>query len=147
MHRSLVAVAAAVVVAASAAMAQTKIATVEDYARLMKSNAELGSAMNKALSAPSYPEARKVLAAVRRNFVALQGFWTERKRTDAMAIVKDGLGQIDNLDKMLAADADLAAVGTASQEFGRTTCAACHKLYREGDDQSGFRFKPGVFEK
>jgi mono/diheme cytochrome c family protein len=145
MHRSLVA--AAVVVAASAALAQTKIATVEDYARLMKSNAELGGAMNKALSAPSYPEARKVLAAVRRNFVALQGFWTERKRTDAVAIVKDGLGQIDTLDRMLAADADLAAIGTASQEFGRTTCAACHKLYREGDDQSGFRFKPGVFEK
>jgi hypothetical protein len=64
-----------------------------------------------------------------------------------MAIVKDGLGQIDTLDKMLAADADLATVSMASQEFGRTTCAACHKLYREGDDQSGFRFKPGVFEK
>jgi hypothetical protein len=145
MHRALVAAAAGVLVAASAAIAQTRIATVEDYARLMKSNAELGGAMNKALGAPSYPEARKVLTAVRRNFVALQGFWTERKRTDAIAIVKDGLRQIDNLDKMLAAEADLAAVGPASQEFGRTTCAACHKLYREGDDQAGFRFKPGVF--
>jgi hypothetical protein len=136
----------------AAAAAQTppsfavpRIATVEDYASVMKSNAEAGAAMNKALTAGAYPEARLVLSGVRRNFVALQRFWTQRKRADAVAIVKDGLTQIDTLDRMLANDAELSAVGEVSRTFGRTTCAACHKLYRDGDEQTGFRFKPGVF--
>ncbi len=101
--------------------------------------------MNNALSAASYGEAQEVLASVRQNFVALQRFWGERKRADAITIVTEGLKQIDALDQMLANETDLASVQKASQEFGRTTCAACHKLYREGDEETGFRFKPGVF--
>ena len=122
-----------------------RIVTVDDYARVMKDNAQSGAAMNKALSAGAYPEARAVLASVRRNFVGLERFWTERKRADAVTIVKDGLTQIDALDRLLADNADVSAIVAASQTFGRTTCAACHKLYREGDEQTGFRFKAGVF--
>ena len=32
-----------------------------------------------------------------------------------------------------------------AKEFGGAVCAACHKQYREGDNQTGFRFKDGVF--
>jgi len=32
----------------------------------------------------------------------------------------------------------------AGKEFGGATCGACHKLYREGDAQSGFKFKAGA---
>jgi hypothetical protein len=127
------------------AIGQTKISTVEEYAKVMRSNVETGRAMNQALTTKSYPEARKALATARGNFVALEGFWAERKRDDAVSIVKDGLNQIDALDNMLEKNADLASVQKASQEFGLSTCAACHKLYREGDDQTGFRFKTGVF--
>jgi mono/diheme cytochrome c family protein len=35
------------------------------------------------------------------------------------------------------------AAQAAAKEFGGT-CAACHKLYREGDAQTGFRFRAGV---
>jgi hypothetical protein len=77
--------------------------------------------------------------------MALQGFWADKKKDDAVAIVKDGLTRLDALDKTLgAATVDQTAAQGAAKEFGGSTCGACHKLYREGDAQSGFKFKPGV---
>ena len=132
--------------AGTVAIAQTKITTAEEHAKTMQSNAEIGGAMNAALIGnPSRADARKLLAALRQNFVALQTFWTERKRGDAVAILKDGVSRIDAMDKMLSTNIDLEVVQKASQEFGGATCAACHKQYREGSARTGFRFKEGVF--
>ena len=135
-----------VVTLVTGAMAQGKIATMEEYAKLMKSNAQANGALNKAVGSGAFADARMQVATLRQNFMTLQPFWTERKRDDAVAIVKDGLSRLDALDKMLgAATVDQMAAAAAAKEFGGNTCGACHKLYREGDAQTGFRFKPGVF--
>lgn len=119
--------------------------SLEEYAKVMKSNAQAFGAANKAIASGAYADARTGLATVRQNFVTLQGFWAGAKRDDAVAIVKDGLMKIDALDKMLAAPAvDQMAAQAAAKEFQGATCGACHKLYREGDQQTGFRFRPGV---
>ena len=39
---------------------------------------------------------------------------------------------------------DQMAAQAAAKEFGGSTCGACHKAYREGDAQAGFKFKAGV---
>jgi len=44
-----------------------------------------------------------------------------------------------------AATVDQVAAQAAAKEFGGNTCGACHKLYREGDNQTGFKFREGVF--
>jgi cytochrome c556 len=125
--------------------AQATLTTVEDYAKAMKANAQAAGAMNKAIGSGAYADARTQVAALRVNFMALQQFWTEKKKDDAVAIVKDGLTRLDALDKMIAAPTvDQMAAQAAAKEFGGATCGACHKLYREGDAQSGFRFKAGV---
>jgi len=125
--------------------AQAKLATVEDYAKVMKSNGQAVGAMNKAIGSGAYADARMQVATLRQNYMALQGFWVDKKKDDAAAIVKDGLTRLDGLDKALAgATVDQMAAQAAAKEFGGNTCGACHKLYREGDAQSGFRFKPGV---
>ena len=127
-------------------LAQGKIATIEEYAKLMKSNAQANGAMNKAVNSGAYADARAQIATLRQNFMTLQPFWAERKREDAVMILKDGLSRLDALDKMLgAATVDQAAAAMAAKEFGGNTCGACHKAYREGDNQTGFRFRPGVF--
>lgn len=127
-------------------VAQTKITTTEEYAKLMKSNAQANGASNKAIGSAAYADARTQLATLRQNFMTLQGFWTERKRDDAIGILKDGLSRLAALDTMLsAATVDQMAAQAAAKEFGGNTCGACHKLYREGDNQTGFRFRPGVF--
>jgi cytochrome c556 len=127
------------------AFAQNKITTVEQYAALMKSNAQANGAMNKAIGSGAFQDARTQLATLRQNFTTLQAFWTERKQDPAIGIVKDGLTRIDALDKLLAAPApDQMAAQAAAKEL-QGACGACHKQYREGDNQTGFRFRPGVF--
>ncbi|MGH9253828.1 MAG: hypothetical protein ACRD3C_04580 [Vicinamibacterales bacterium] len=131
--------------AGATAVAQSKM-SMEDYAKLMKTNAQANGALNKAVGSGAFADARTQVATLRQNFTALQPFWTERKRDDAVAILKDGLSRLDALDKMLgAATVDQTAAAAAAKEFGGNTCGACHKAYREGDNQTGFRFRPGVF--
>jgi len=45
---------------------------------------------------------------------------------------------------LLAAGPDQAAAQAAAKEFAGATCTACHKTMREGDNQSGYRFRPEV---
>lgn len=146
MRRFVMCAAIAVVAWAAAGMAQSKIATIEDYAKLMKSNAQANGALNKAVGSAAYADARAQIATLRQNLTTLQPFWKERKRDDAVKILSDGLGRLEALDKMLsAATVDQMAAQAAAKEFGGNTCGACHKAYREGDNQTGFRFRPGVF--
>ena len=127
------------------AIAQNKITTVEQYAALMKSNAQANGAMNKAIGSGAFQDARTQLTTLRQNFMNLQAFWTERKQDAAIGIVKDGLTRIDALDKLLGAPApDQMAAQAAAKEL-QGACGACHKMYREGDAKEGFRFRPGVF--
>ncbi len=137
---------ALVALAGAVAIGQGKITTMEEYAKLMKSNAMANGATNKAIGSGAYADARTQIATLRQNYMTLQGFWAERKQADAVGIVKDGLTRLDTLDKMLSAGTvDQMAAQAAAKEFGGNTCGACHKAYREGDNQTGFRFKPGVF--
>jgi mono/diheme cytochrome c family protein len=75
----------------------------------------------------------------------LRAFWTEKKNAEALKIVNDGLSRLDAVDKALAAAApDQTAAQAAAKEFGGNTCATCHKAMREGDAQTGFRFREGM---
>ena len=138
---AVVALAAAV----ATAQAPAKIATLQDHVALMKSNAQANGTLNKAVNSGDFATARMQVATLRQNLTTLQTFWMEKKNAEAVKVVKEGLGRLDALDKMLAAPApDQAATQAAAKEFGGNTCGACHKLYREGDAQSGFKFKSGV---
>jgi hypothetical protein len=133
------------VVVGAGVIAQSKVTTADEYAQLMKANAQAAGAANKAIGSAAYADARMQYATLRKNFMALQAFWEDKKKDDAVAIVKDGLTRLDALDKTLgAATVDQMAAQAAAKEFGGATCGACHKLYREGDAQSGFKFKAGV---
>jgi cytochrome c556 len=144
MRRFLLCASASLAVLATVVIAQG-ITGPEDYAQLMKANAQAAGAMNKAIGSGAFADARTQVATLRTNYMALQGFWSEKKKDDAVGIVKDGLTRLDALDKLLgAATVDQMAAQAAGKEFGGATCGACHKLYREGDAQSGFKFKAGV---
>lgn len=126
------------------AIGQSKITTLEEHAKLMKSNAQANGALNKAVGSGSFADARTQVTTLRQNLMTLEAFWTEKKNPDAVKVVKEGLGRLDALDKMLAAPApDQVAAQAAAKEFGGNTCGACHKMLREGDAQTGFRFMAG----
>ena len=121
---ALVALAAAV----ATAQAPAKIATLQDHMALMKSNAQANGTLNKAIGSGDFAGARMQVTTLRQNLTTLQTFWMEKKNADAIKVVKEGLGRLDALDKMLAAPApDQAATQAAAKEFGGNTCGACHK--------------------
>jgi hypothetical protein len=122
------------------------ISSPEEYAKVMKSNAQAFGAVNKAVKSAAFADAKGQVATLRTNYMMLQTFWNARKTaTDAQGFVKDGLAGIDALDKALsAATVDPAAAQAAATQI-QGTCGGCHKAQREGDAQSGWKFKPGVF--
>jgi cytochrome c556 len=125
--------------------AQAKL-TLEEHAKIMKSNAQAAGALNKAIASASYADARTQLTTLRTNFMTLQPLWASVKKDDAVAIIKDGLTRLDALDKVLsAATVDQMAAQGALKEFQGATCGACHKMYREGDGKATpYNFKAGV---
>jgi cytochrome c556 len=127
------------------AVAQSKITTVEEYAKLMKSNAQAMGATNKAIASMAYADARTQLTTLRQNFVLLEGFWAQRKRDDAVGLVKTGLTNLDALDKMLAAPTVDQMTAQAAAKTFQGACGGCHKTYREGTQETGFKFREGVF--
>jgi cytochrome c556 len=145
MQRFLMWTGALLVVLVVGVTAQGKM-TLEEHAKIMKSNAQAAGAMNKAIASASYADARTQLATLRTNYMTLQGMWGSVKKDDAVGIVKDGLTRLDTLDKMLsAATVDQMAAQGAVKEFQGATCGACHKLYREGDGKTTpYSFKAGV---
>ena len=145
MQRFFMSTVALLVVLVVGVTAQAKM-TLEEHAKIMKFNAQAAGAMNKAIAAASYADARTQLATLRTNYMTLQGLWASVKKDDAVAIVKDGLTRLDAVDKMLsAATVDQMAAQGAVKEFQGATCGACHKLYREGDGKTTpYSFKAGV---
>ena len=126
-------------------IAQGKISTPEEYAKVMKGNAAAVGAIGKAVGSASYADAKTQVANLRQNFMMLQTFWEEKKVPDAVAIVKTGLTSIDALDKALSAPTVDQAAAQAAVKQVQGSCGACHKTQREGDAQTGWKFKPGVF--
>lgn len=138
---------AAVVLVGAIAFAQApaKIATFQDHAALMKSNAQANNALGKALGSGAFADARTQVATLRTNFTTLRTFWTEKKNETALKIVNEGLTRLDGLDKIVAASApDQMAAQAAQKEFAPNTCQACHKQFREGTAETGFKFREGM---
>jgi hypothetical protein len=137
----------AVVLAGAVALAQApaKIATFQDHAALMKSNAQANNALGKALGSGSFADARAQVGTLRTNFTTLRTFWTEKKNETALKIVNEGLTRLEGLDKILGASApDQMAAQAAQKEFAPNTCQACHKQFREGTAETGFKFRAGM---
>ena len=60
-------------------------------------------------------------------------FWRDRKRDDAVGLLRAVVERMDALDATLSVEAvDTAAVATLATEIG-AACAACHTIYREQD--------------
>ena len=143
--RQIVIVLAAALLASSAVGQQQM--SLEDYAALMESNREATGAMDAAVDAAAYDEARVHVAVLRRNFQELRRFWTARERADAIGIVRDGIGRLAALEELLGRPQGVPEdlVLEATGEFRGAACAACHDAYREGDRETGFRFREGVY--
>ena len=84
------------------------------------------------------------LADARRTMESVQTFFEARGEDDGARFAGNAIAEMEALDDVLSmAEPDQAAAIEVTVAIGRA-CDACHKVYREGDPQRGFRFTDGI---
>jgi hypothetical protein len=148
--RTLTAAAAAVVVLVATAAAQTKypIFTTANFVDTMKIVGVNFAAVNTAIASQDFPTAKAQLIRSRERLALTITFWRDRKKDDAVTILRDALNGMDDLDTLLSATpVNGTAAGAAVKQIG-TKCQSCHAAYREQDASThAYRFKSGLAEQ
>ena len=79
------------------------------------------------------PTAKDYLVRARDQLATTITFWRDRKREDAIAILRETLKKMDALDAEMSAEAvNLSAVTSLARSVA-ASCEACHTKYREQD--------------
>ena len=134
----------AVLIAGSAAFAAQKASTPEDLDKAMKKIGPANGAMNKAIKAMAWSDAKRQVAIVEEALVDAHNFWVVKKKDDAIKMSTEAQTKLKALKTTLDATApDSATVMTAAKEFA-STCLGCHKSYREQDANQQFVLKSGI---
>ena len=60
--------------------------------------------------------------------------------------VNGALAQIDEIDALLDVERPSRSDTLSKAKMVQGSCGACHELYREGEFETGFRFKAGALE-
>jgi hypothetical protein len=148
--RTLTAAAVAVVVLVGTAAAQTKypIFTAANFVDTMKIVGVNFAAVNTAIASQDFPTAKAQLIRSRERLALTITFWRDRKKDDAVTILRDALNGMDDLDTLLSATpVNGTAAGAAVKQIG-TKCQSCHAAYREQDASTrAYRFKSGLAEQ
>ena len=117
-------------------------ATPADYPAKMKAAAQANGELQKALKAGVVADAVAPAKAASAAFADIEKFWAAQKKDDAVKLAASArMGFADAA--AAAAKGDLMAAQMAAGN-ATANCKQCHGLYREGDAQSGFKFKAGA---
>jgi len=121
--------------------AAQKVVGPEEFDRAMKTIGTAIEGVNQAIESKSYVEAKTPLALSRQVLASSGPVWETKREPDAVKKTREAVATMDALDKALSADVvDAAAVAEAVEDVTRA-CNACHTMYREGDEQTGYRIK------
>jgi hypothetical protein len=99
----------------------------------MQTAARNYGAVKDLLAKGEHDSAKAQLTRVREHLATTITFWRDRKRDDAVTMLRTALRGIDDLDVALSAvKTDPAAVSAVSKRIDGA-CQACHDVYREQD--------------
>jgi cytochrome c556 len=125
------------------ALMADKAKTADDLDKAMKRVSVAQTALNKAIQAKAFADAKKQAKQVDEALEDAQNFWVMNKKDDAIAFGKEARAKVAALDKALSAPApDATAVTAAFREVG-ASCGGCHRVYRVADENNNFILKPG----
>jgi cytochrome c556 len=122
------------------------IFTAEQFTIAMKTIGQAFTATSGAVAKNETGDAKAYLAISRDRLATTITFWRDRKRDDAVKMLRDTLSLLDQLDVALSSDrVDPAAATNLEKQIG-AACQNCHQAYREQDPATkSFRFR-GVTE-
>ena len=115
--------------------------TAENLDEAMKGVGRQFSLLTRMVEAADFEEAKVRVTRAREQLSPTIVFWRKNAREDAIAMVRDATGRLDDLDAALSElTVDPAAVGTALASVD-AACQACHATYREPDPASADTFR------
>ena len=131
-----------VALVSTVAVAQ-KVTNADELDKTMKRIAPAQGATGKAIQSMSWADAKAQVVIVKQALMDSEGFWTANKKDDAVVMLKDSVAKVTAVEQALNAPMpDQQAVLAAFKQVG-ATCAACHKQYREQDENQLYRLKAG----
>ena len=136
-----------VLVAAASAQTKYPIFTPDNFVDTMKTVGVNFSAVNTAVANKDFATAKAQLIRSRERLALTITFWRDRKKDDAIKILRDALAKMDDLDTLLSANpVDPVATSASVKQIG-AACQGCHVAYREQDSSThSYRFKPGLVQ-
>jgi cytochrome c556 len=145
MHRLTIAVAAVVLGGGLIAQKPNPVFTYDDLTNAMKTLGRNFAAVNSLISKNDFDGAKGQLARSRELLATTVTFWRDRKRDDAIKMLRDEEAKMDELDAALSAEkVDPARVNATVKQAG-AACQSCHSVYREQDPATkGYRLKAGL---
>jgi hypothetical protein len=101
------------------------------------------SAVTDLLAKREYEPAKAQLTRAREQLAITITFWRDRKKDDAVKMLRDALRAMDDLDASLStAQLQPPEIDAASNRV-TTACEACHARYRDQDPATrAYRIKP-----
>lgn len=134
-------------VAGAAATAQKPypIFTTESFQTAMKTVGLAFGLVNSSLTSSDVASSKDYLARSRDQLSTTIVFWRDRKKDDAVKMLRDTVSKMDELDVVLSAESvDLSAAAALAKQVN-AGCESCHAIYREQDPTTKeYRLKPGV---
>jgi cytochrome c556 len=144
MRRFLTCCTALIVACAGTIALAQKVTTPDDLDKAMKKIAPAQGAANKAIQSMAWADAKAQIAIVKQSLADTETFWAANKKDDAVKMLKDSLAKVTAVEEAVSASTpDQQAVLAAFKQVGGT-CTACHKQYREQDENMQYRLKAGT---
>jgi len=127
---------AGVVAVAGAALAQKnpyRNYNEEKFVQNMQTAGRNYAAVNDLIGRKDYESAKAQLTRAREQLAITVQFWRDKKKDDAVKLLRDTLDRSDDLDNALSEETvNPAAITAASERLG-ASCQACHAQYRVQD--------------
>jgi hypothetical protein len=116
--------------------------TEEKFVQNMQTAGRNYAAVTDLLARNDYESAKAQLTRAREQLAITVTFWRDRKKNDALGLLRNALDGSDDLDAALSAESVEPAVIRAASQKLAAACEACHAVYREQDPGTrAFRIK------
>ena len=125
-------------------VAQTKVTTPEEFDKAMKPAGPAMRNIGKMVgSGGAVADVKKEIAVLRAALTDTQSFWVLHKKDDAVKMNKESVAKLDAFEASLTGEKVDPAAAATMKEVG-STCAACHKQFREQDAEGNYKIKAGT---
>jgi len=118
--------------------------TEEKFIENMQTAGRNYAAVTDLLAKSEYDPAKAQLTRAREQLAITITFWRDKKKDDAVKLLRDALLRMDDLDAALSTETKQPSDIHAASQRVSVACEACHALYRDQNPTTkSYRIKPG----